>query len=176
MRPETKVYISAKLEHSQKLLSLKKDGFHFNARWPFMAASAQQRMVPVTHWQQENYDDIETADYFILYVEPGDHLKGSLQEYGYALRAGKYIWIAGDGHGVDYTPPDQEVTLRVPHKDVMPFGLFRQQTRIVLSLDQAFKEIKALHGSPVMNSEGISAPVPRFHTLGDDTVINVTVK
>jgi hypothetical protein len=109
MRPEIKIYIAAKVEHAAKLAALSKDGFHFNARWIHMAALGAESMKPVTHWQQENFDDIEAAHFVIFYVEPGDKLKGALMEIGYAIRAGKHVWIVGDGHGVEIPIPGEPV-------------------------------------------------------------------
>lgn len=149
MRPEIKVYIASKLEHAAKLRDVRHDGFHINARWIDTAEIHQKTLKPVTHWQQENFDDIEAAHFCILYVEPGDKLKGALVELGYAIRAGKQIWIAGDGHGVEVPVPGAEpvadgpALMRVPHKDVLPWGRYAQNVHIVLSLDRAFKEIRA---------------------------------
>lgn len=146
MRPEIKIYIASKVEHAAKLASFSKDGFHINARWIHMAVAGAANMKPVTHWQQENFDDIEAAHFVIFYVEPGDKLKGALVELGYAIRAGKQIWIAGDGHGVEipiYTgAPDSEEGLRVPHRDVLPWGKYAQSIHMAVSLNVAMDQIK----------------------------------
>ena len=146
MRPEIKVYIASKLEHAHKLAAIRQDGFHINARWIDMAEIGRKRLKPVTHWQQENFDDIEAAHFFILYLEPGDKLKGALFELGYAVRAGKKCWIAGDGNGVDVPVQDggPTETIRLPHRDIMPWCGYRQSIRTALSLDQVFKEIRAI--------------------------------
>lgn len=137
---QIKVYISAKLEHAPKLAALKQDGFHINARWIEMAEAGRQRLKPVSHWQQENFDDIEMADFVILYLEPGDHLKGSLFEIGYAIGRGKKVWIAGDGNGLDVVTA--EGIVRLPHKDIMPWCWYNQAVRVVPSLNHAFLDIK----------------------------------
>ncbi len=165
MRPEIKIYIAAKVEHAAKLAAYKKDGFHFNARWIHMAALGAESMKPVTHWQQENFDDIEAAHFVIFYVEPGDKLKGALVEIGYAIRAGKQIWIAGDGHGVEVPIPGYPVeapgqepvpaSMRVPHRDVLPWGHYAQNIHIAIGLDVALSQIKAFaFPSKTLNHEG----------------------
>jgi hypothetical protein len=166
MRPEIKVYIASKLEHADKLAAIRKDGFHINARWIDMAEIHRKKMKPVTHWQQENFDDIEAADYVIFYIEAGDHLKGGIFELGYAVRAGKKIWIAGDGHGVEVTIPDGATgddvkTMRVPHKDIFPWGHYAQAIHIAPSLDAAFSQIKAeAFPDNKLNSRGVSTVPP----------------
>lgn len=161
MRPEIKIYIAAKVEHAAKLAAYRKDGFHVNARWAFMADAGREQMKPVTHWQQENFDDIEAAHFFILYLEPGDKLKGALVELGWALRAGKQVWIAGDGHGVDVRVDDMAEPgpdgnmVRMPHKDILPWGKYAQQIHIALSLDVALAQIKQFaFPSKTLNHEG----------------------
>lgn len=144
---QIKVYISAKLEHAPKLAALKQDGFHINARWIDLAKVGRERMKPVTHWQQENFDDIAMAHFVIMYLEPGDKLKGSLFEIGYAIGIGKKVWIAGDGHGVEMALPVQDgedVTIRLPHRDIEPWARYRQSIRVVPSLDEAFTSIRRL--------------------------------
>ena len=151
MRPELKVYIAAKLEHAEKLSRLNKDGFHIISRWIDTAPihTAAGKMKPVTHWQQENFVDIEVSDAVILYVEPADKLKGALFEIGYAVAHGKQVWIAGDGHGVEVNG------IRVPHKDILPWAHYAQAIHISMSLDDAFIAIKRrLQPNRVMNALG----------------------
>ncbi len=144
---QIKVYISAKLEHAAKLAALR-----INARWIEMADLGRKRMKPVTHWQQENFDDIAAAHFFILYAEPSDQLKGSLFEIGYAVGIGKRCWIAGagiktaDGWAglVDAKPDGAENTIQLPHKDVFPWGYYRQSIRMAPTLERAFHEIRQL--------------------------------
>jgi hypothetical protein len=169
MRPEIKVYIAAKLDHAPKLAAMRVDGIHINARWIHLAADARKRLTPVTHWQQENFDDIEAAYYFILYCEPGDDLKGAIFEIGHAVRAGKACWIAGNGQdGVDYTPDGatEGTSIRIPNKRIMPWGLYRQQIRIVMDIKQAFAEILAMHGPRTTDVKGTIIYPPKFHELG----------
>jgi hypothetical protein len=141
---QIKVYTSAKLEHAAKLKAVSQDGFHFNARWLDTADAGRQRLKPVTHWQQENFDDIVAAHFFLLYVEPGDHLKGSLVEIGYAIGRGKKCWIAGDGNGVDVITEATTGHVRLPHRDILPWSMYRQRVRVVPSLTVALAQMRAL--------------------------------
>lgn len=140
---QIKVYIASKVEHAPKLAKIAVDGVHVNSRWIDLAAIGQSRMKPVSHWQQENFDDIASAHAFVFYVEPGDNLKGALVELGYAIGIERSVWIAGDGHGVDVKVSGFDEPLRLPHRDVVPWGMYRQRIKIVASLDAAFSSIKA---------------------------------
>lgn len=169
MRPEIMVYIAAKIEHAAELAALRVDGIHINSRWIHMAVEARKRLTPVTHYQAENFIDIEAANYFIQYCKPADDLKGGIFETGYAVRAGKYCWMAGNGQdGVDYAPPDatEGTVLRIPNKRIMPWGLYRQQIRIVMDIKQAFAEILKMHGPSTTDNKGTVVYPPKFHDLG----------
>lgn len=160
---QIKVYISAKLEHAAKLAALKVDGFHINARWIEMADAGRKRLKPVTHWQQENFDDIETAHFFLLYVEPSDDLKGSLFEIGYAVGIGKKCWIAGDGHGVEVTPEGAANSITVPHKGVLPWGHYRQRIRMAPTIQAAFIDIRRyVRPDTIKEIDGSPTPQPEF--------------
>lgn len=174
---QIKVYVAAKRRHAVKLAALNVDGIHVNARWIDLAILERDRSrkKPVTQWQQENFDDIAAAHFFVLYLEPGDELEGGLWEAGWACGVGKKIWIAGDGHGVEVEPPDAPGTfLRLPHRGILPWCNYRQQVRVVLSIESAFESIKreALprtllrsDGSPFTErSEDIFSPVARRNT------------
>lgn len=158
---QIKVYTSAKLEWATKLKAVNQDGFHFNARWLDTADAGRQRLKPASHWQQENFDDICAAHFFLLYIEPGDHLKGALVEIGYALGIGKKCWIAGDGHGVDVQT--ESGMIRMPHKDILPWGLYRQRIRIVPSLGIALSQMRSLVRQDVITEmDGRPAPTEEF--------------
>lgn len=160
---QIKVYTSAKIDHAVKLKAADQDGFHFNARWLDTAEAGRQRLKPVTHWQQENFDDIVAAHFFLLYVEPGDHLKGSLVELGYAIGRGKMCWIAGDGNGVDVLTEAEVGFQRFPHRDILPWGLYRQAVRIVPSLPHALSQMRGLvRPSALKNIDGSSLPPEEF--------------
>lgn len=141
-----KIYIAAKRRHAEKLSKLDVDGIHVNSRWIELALveAGRRRSKPVTEWQQENFDDIALSHFVILYLEPGDELEGALWEAGYAAGLGKKIWVAGDGHGVEVEPPGAPpgTLLRLPHRGILPWALYRQQVRVVLSLEAAFEAIK----------------------------------
>jgi len=140
---EIKVYITSKLRHAEKLSQLRLDGIHINSRWIDTVRMPNARKKPVTHWQQENFDDIAASHFVILYLEAGDELEGQLWEAGYACGLGRKIWVAGDGHGVEVDIPDQPgATMRLPHRGILPWALYRPQVRVVLSLETAFTMIK----------------------------------
>lgn len=160
---QIKVYTSSKLEHAAKLKAADQDGFHFNARWLDTADAGRQRLKPVTHWQQENFDDIVAAHFFLLYVEPGDHLKGSLVEMGYAIARGKKCWIAGDGNGANFITEGNAGVLRLPHKDILPWGSYRQAVRIVPSLAHALGQMREfVRPSTLKNNDGSALPDEEF--------------
>lgn len=170
---QIKVYISAKLEHAAKLAALQVDGFHINARWIEMADLGRKRMKPVTHWQQENFDDIGAAHFFILYAEPSDQLKGSLFEIGYAVGIGKRCWVAGNGVKgapgdawaglVDVTPEGAANSIQVPHKDVLPWGHYRQAIRMAPTLEMAFSQIRQIvRPDRIKNVDGSMAETQEF--------------
>lgn len=145
-----KVYITAKLEHAHKLAQLNPDGFHINARWIEMSERGRQRNKPVSHWQQENFDDIIAAHFFLFYAEPGDELKGSIGETFFAMAHNKKVWIAGNASsvndenwGVGIKPDGAENEIRIPNKAIMPWAMFPQRIRVVSSLKTAFSEMRA---------------------------------
>lgn len=145
---QIKVYVSAKIEHAPMLAGLHVDGFHINARWIEMAESGRRRLKPVTHWQQENFDDIRAAHFFILYAEPADELKGSIGETFYAIANDKKCWIAGnadkagDGWGLEVTPDGAANSIRVANRGILPWGHFRQNIRMVSGLAKTFSDIR----------------------------------
>jgi hypothetical protein len=130
-------------------------------------------MKPVTHWQQENFDDINAAHFFILYAEPSDQLKGSLFEIGYAVGIGKHCWIAGNGVKgaagdawaglVDVTPEGAANSIQVPHKDVLPWGHYRQAIRMAPTLERAFSEIRQIvRPDQMVDANGRPVKAPEF--------------
>jgi len=169
---QIKTYISAKLSHAKMLAALSPDGFHINARWIHMADAGREKLKPVSQWQQENFDVIDLAHVFILYVEPSDDLNGSIFEIGYAVRAGKLCWVAGnaipDGSGgwhgmVEVTPPGAANSIQVPHKGILSWGLYRQRIKFVPNLEIAFKDIKqVLQPRRNLNTNGEETPRLEF--------------
>lgn len=154
MKP-IKVAVSAKVEHAPKLAAIQIEGIHISSRWVHIAAKQQSRQTPVEHWQQENFDDIVMADAMMFYLEPGDKLKGALGEAFYAAAYGKKVWIAGDGHGVEFQPAPDAPLIRLPHRDIWPWCAFTQAFRVVLSKEQAFAEMKrVLQPGRILDSEG----------------------
>lgn len=166
---QIKTYISAKLGYASYLAERQPEGFHINARWIEMADAGRKRMKPISHWQQENFDDITAAHVFILYVEPSDQLKGSIFEAGYAVAHGKKIWIAGNGDktgegwGVDCNLDGVANMIKLPHKDIPSWGLYRPSIKCVPSLTAAFTDIKRLiQQDRVLDAGGKELPRPEF--------------
>ncbi len=94
-----KVYIASKIRHAEMLRALRHhvdaDGIHFNGRWVETCNLTFNSTKPVSHWQRENFDDIERAHVVFCYAETGEHLKGGLVEIGVAIRAGKPVYLIG---------------------------------------------------------------------------------
>lgn len=137
---QIKIYVASKLRHADKIkkLVLVADGFHLCSRWIDTGNLAMNSSKPVSHWQEENFDDIKSADYVLLYGEEGEHLKGALVEIGYALAYGKRVWVvcqAGRGGEDD---------VLFSHPDYEPWSHYSQLVRRAPSFEQAFDEIKQL--------------------------------
>lgn len=145
MSAPIKIAVAAKWRHAPKIAEAfaKAEGFHLNSRWVERAIAdpERKRPKPVPHWEAENFDDIATGHAFVLYLEPGDELEGAVWEAGHASGIGKKIWIAGDGYGVE-VEVEPGVMVRLPHRGIIPWGLYRQQVRIVSSLEAAFTAIQ----------------------------------
>lgn len=137
---QIKIYVASKKRHATMLqnLRLRFDGIHFNARWIETASLAINATKPVSHWQQENFDDIEAADVMLVYAERGEHLRNALLEVGYAIRAGKLVYCIGQQ--VEDTGEGEKGTIY--HQDYDDWSAFRQRVRRVPSFDQAILEIK----------------------------------
>jgi len=178
-----KVYTSAKLAHAESLRKLQPDGFHFNARWLWMAEGQRKSLKPVSDWKEENRDDIVAAHFFLLKVDPSDDLSGSIEEVGYAIGKDKRVWIAGnatsasdENWGVEVEVPgmaprlvsqpgEPEVyepgKLRIPHKQLVPWGFDRRHIRMVPNVTIALKEMRQfVQQSRVLNAAG--AELPKF--------------
>lgn len=141
-----KVYIASKVRHADMLLALRgavdSDGIHFNARWVETCNLAVSSTKPVSHWQRENFDDIERAHAVFCYAEAGEHLKGGLVEVGVAIRAGKPIFIIGqtvltDGVKKTLYHPDYEPWSRFNPEQIKRAKDFGEGCRMVKQLFKA---------------------------------------
>lgn len=127
---QLKVFIASKVRHAEMLRGLRttinSDGIHFNARWLETVNLPYNSTKPVSHWQQENLDDINSADAVFVYAERGEHLKGALFELGYAYAYGKPIYLVGQTvtPGVDGTKTEFHADFE-PWSRVNPQQIFR---------------------------------------------------
>lgn len=121
-----KIYTASKVRHADMLRNLRTtidtNGIHFNARWVETCNLAFNSTKPVSHWQRENFDDIERADAVFGYAEVGEHLKGGLVEIGFAIRAGKPIYLIGQSVKPDLSKGQETTT--VYHPDYDPWCRF----------------------------------------------------
>lgn len=143
-----KIYIASKVRHAELLRGLRtgidSDGIHFNARWVETCGLAFNATKPVSHWQQENFDDIEAADAVFGYAEEGEHLKGGLVEIGWALRAGKPIFIIGQT-----ITPTGDSTKTAYHPDFDPWSRFDNfKIRRAPDFQTGVKMVRQLFKSP----------------------------
>ncbi len=99
---QIKIYVASKLRHAARIKEARSDGFHFNARWLDTGNLAANAAKPVTHWLEENFDDIRGCDYLIVYAEAGEHLKTAIGEAFYAIAHGKPVFVLGEH--ADYVP------------------------------------------------------------------------
>lgn len=99
---QIKIYIASKLRHAALIKSFCRDGFHFNARWLDTGNLAINSAKPVTHWLEENFDDIRSCDCLIVYAEEGEHLRTAIGEAFFAIAHGKPVFVIGEHE--DYAP------------------------------------------------------------------------
>lgn len=68
---------------------------------------------------------------------------------------------ADENWGALVRPEGAANEIRVPHKDVLPWGLYRQRIRMVRSLESAFKEIHQYAAQDrILNADGVELPQP----------------
>jgi len=118
MKHQIRVYTTAKRRHAELLRGLrhKYDGIYFTARWPVTVNLSTESVRPVTHWLNDNCDDIIRSSFVVIYAEPDDDLKTSLVEIGIAMAHDKRIYVVGVNPGFD--PWDKmENCVRVPTID-----------------------------------------------------------
>lgn len=95
-----KVYFASKTCHAPKWIGLRaawQDRIHFVARWPYMVGvvPATDPVAAQNFWQDDMLD-VSTADVVIVYVEPGEHLRGALVEAGMALAYDNWVIVVGN--------------------------------------------------------------------------------
>ncbi len=99
---QIKIYVASKLRHADAIKAFRQDGFHFCGRWLDTGNLAANAAKPVTHWLEENFDDIRSCDYLLVYGEAGEHLKTAIGEAFYAIAHGKPVFVLGEH--ADYAP------------------------------------------------------------------------
>lgn len=139
MSPMIKVYTASKRIHAEKLRALEpRDMIHFNARWLDTANLSINCTKPASKWQVENFDDIISADYILLYGERGDVMQGALIEAGFALAHQKIVYVVMDFEDSDLRPN--------------PWMLMGESSRYSVrrrkSVEAVLEEIKRAHTLP----------------------------
>lgn len=94
-----RVYTASKMKHASKWMELNNTCpfIHCHARWLKRAAMGEgDPEGSAFEFWQENEQDIITADYLLVYVESGDHLRGALVEAGIAIANRVRVIVVGD--------------------------------------------------------------------------------
>ena len=97
------VYIASKIPHSKKIINimLKNSDIYFSCRWPYLESIVEPTQENAENFWISDFDDIDNADYVILYLEDDDIPRGALIEVGYGIAKGKTILVHGSNpyHG-----------------------------------------------------------------------------
>lgn len=141
MPRQIKVYTASKIRHAATLLGLRAthDGFHLNARWLDTGNLASNSAKPVSHWLEENFDDIRAADYVLVYAEAGEHLKTALVEVGFALAYGKPVYVVGKTDGAVSENPE---AMLGGHPDFAPWCMYSQLIHRMPTLQAALDHMR----------------------------------
>lgn len=92
MRP-IKIYTASKRIHAAELKSFEAPDIHLNARWLDTANLPGNSTKQASKWQIENFDDIRSCDYMLLFGKLGDIMQGALVEVGYGMAWEKPIYV-----------------------------------------------------------------------------------
>lgn len=87
------IYIASKTKHADKWRKLRADGWNIISTWIDEAGQGQTKNR--RDLAQRCIREAASADLFILYVEPGEQLKGALIEAGAALHSGVCVLCVG---------------------------------------------------------------------------------
>lgn len=94
----TKLYIASKLKHAQRWRDLRevrnKENFEFVCSW-IDGGEEEGRPTSYAEMWERYAKEIRDCDVMIVYVEPGEVLKGALVEMGIALGARKAVILCG---------------------------------------------------------------------------------
>jgi len=94
-----KIYIASKADHRPRWRELKENrGFNIISRWIYTddRFSVDPTDLDYTKLWKECIEDVQACDTLVLYVEPGERLKGALVELGAALGSNKEVIVTGD--------------------------------------------------------------------------------
>ena len=103
-----KIYIASKAKHRPRWRALRDSGVNINSRWIdtpdlYIGTTAGDGVSDLDYeklWIQ-CIEDVINCDMLILYVEPGEVLKGALVEVGAALAAGRMVIACADLDGIE---------------------------------------------------------------------------
>lgn len=95
------LYVASKTKHAAKWRELRARGLPVVASWIDEAGEGQTK--DFADLAMRCIREATTADYVLLYVEPGETHKGSLVEVGAALAAGVPVRCVGDSRTVSKT-------------------------------------------------------------------------
>lgn len=87
-------YIASKVKHAPRWLDLRAHGVPINSTWIDEAGEGESSDY-ADLWMR-CIQEASDADALIVYVEPGEHLKGALVEVGVALASGKEVRVVGE--------------------------------------------------------------------------------
>jgi hypothetical protein len=134
-----KVFIASKMRHAEKFRDIREEypDIYFTARWPVTASLSSEAQRPVYQWMGDAFSDIHNSDVVIVYAEKGEHLKTALVHVGFAIAAGKPIWVIGEHASYAEWQFYEGVCYRAP------------------TIDRALADIKVLYrGKPQRNWRG----------------------
>lgn len=86
-------YTASKTKHAGKWQALRDAGYQVTATWIDEAGEGQTVSYP--ELAVRCLQEIDAADFVLLYCEPGEHLKGALVEAGMALAIGRPVKCVG---------------------------------------------------------------------------------
>ncbi len=91
------IYTASKVKHAHLWQSLRAAGVPINSTWIDESRDKESPSLPEL-WAR-CVMEAATASAVLLYVEPGDLLKGALVEVGAALACGVPVYIVGEPDG-----------------------------------------------------------------------------
>lgn len=87
----SKIYIASKVKHAKKWVDFRDD--RIISTWIYEAGEGESASYAAL--ARRCLDEIRRCDWFVLYCEPSEILKGALIEVGAALALGKQVRVVG---------------------------------------------------------------------------------